>query len=352
MEKLNPYQGLLYRRISSLGIKVKELSYFSFIKERPDVIHLHWPERVTWVRRSLRFARPLLVPTRALLLLAGLLTMRARGSRVVWTVHNMSPHDAGAIGNGLWRLYLRLLSTQIDGVISMSELAARTLRAEHRYLANKPHTVIWHGHYREVLGAGLDKTQARLRLGLPAEGRIVTFVGQIKPYKNVDTLVRCFREIEGDDLRLLVTGLPRDDRLRASLVELSAGDPRIRLDLRFVGNDVLETCVRAADLVALPYAEVLNSGSALLALSLDRPVLVPAAGSLVELAEAVGRDWVRTYEGPFTAQHLMQALDSSGRVAGRAAPLEAFEWDTIGEQTIRFYRSVGARSRRGGNPQR
>jgi beta-1,4-mannosyltransferase len=43
--------------------------------------------------------------------------------------------------------------------------------------------------------------------------------------------------------------------------------------------------MRAADLIALPYKEILNSGSAILALSFDRPILVPAAGALAELSE-------------------------------------------------------------------
>jgi hypothetical protein len=86
---------------------------------------------------------------------------------------------------------------------------------------------------------------------------------------------------------------------------------------------------------------VLNSGSAMLALSFDRPVLVPRQGALEELRQQVGSDWVRTYTGELAAPALEEAVEWATRLpAGAVAPLERFSWDRIATATIEVYRQV------------
>ena len=76
----------------------------------------------------------------------------------------------------------------------------------------------------------------------------------------------------------------------------------------------------ATDLVVLPYRDILNSGSAVLALSFDRPVLVPRRGSLGDLQNHVGRQWVRTYEGDIGAAELEAASRPGPRQHNTRAP--------------------------------
>src|SRR3546814_10110494 len=57
-----------------------------------------------------------------------------------------------------------------------------------------------------------------------------------------------------------------------------------------------------ADAVVLPYRDIVNSGSALLALSRFRPVIAPRLGSLIELQGQVGEDWLWLYDGPLTGR--------------------------------------------------
>jgi len=148
------------------------------------------------------------------------------------------------------------------------------------------------------------------------------------------------------DARCLVTGAPADATLRTDIERAAVGDPRVRLDLRHLKRAELATAHRAADLVALPYREILNSGSALLALSLDRPVLVPRRGALAELADTVGEAWVRCYDGDLTPAVLAEAL-AWAREAPRSAraPLDAFAWSGIARAHQQAYaETIGARA--------
>src|SRR5690606_36704830 len=70
--------------------------------------------------------------------------------------------------------------------------------------------------------------------------------------------------------------------------------------------------VSAADGFVLNHQAVLNSGSLLLALSFDRPVLARLQGSLTELAEMVGPDWVTPLDEPIEPA-LRAFLDSLQR---------------------------------------
>jgi beta-1,4-mannosyltransferase len=204
--------------------------------------------------------------------------------------------------------------------------------------------VIPHGHYRTSYPAPLDPAEARHALGLDPEATVVALVGYVRAYKNVPRLIQAFRAMPDRGLVLVIAGESKSPELSAQIREAAAGDPRIRLDLRFLDEEQVHRYLSAADLVALPYREVLNSGSAILALSLDRPVLAPDAASIVELQETVRPDWVRTYSGELTAEHLGSALEWVRQTSRPSpAPLASLDWDRIAAATLAAYREVLAR---------
>jgi hypothetical protein len=57
----------------------------------------------------------------------------------------------------------------------------------------------------------------------------------------------------------------------------------------------------------------MHSGTALLALYFDCPVLVSNQGVMSELHARVGADWMRTYDGTLTAGILADASTTSRR---------------------------------------
>ena len=107
----------------------------------------------------------------------------------------------------------------------------------------------------------------------------------------------------------------------------------------------MQLFLNAADLLVFPYRDILNSGSALLGLSFDRPVLVPKLGAMGELQQAIGADWVRTYEGELNAAVLASALEWATTAARATAPLAAFGWEAIARQTLAAFAEIaGVRS--------
>jgi glycosyltransferase involved in cell wall biosynthesis len=132
-------------------------------------------------------------------------------------------------------------------------------------------------------------------------------------------------------------------------VRAAAGSsPAVRLELEFLSPDRIAMVLRAADLVVLPYRAIQNSGSAILALSADRPVVVPELGAMTELQRQIGADWVHTYSGDFTPAVLTDSLRWLRNGDRPARPdLTDLDWQTIAAETVAAYRDVLARPRVG-----
>lgn len=281
-----------------------------------DVVVFHWPTE---------FFRPTSRKQTAALL-ARMALDRLRGTRFVWVAHNLAPHDGGSLDSPATReAFLRL----IDGVIYLSAHSRREAERLYPALAAKPALVTVHGRYDD---AARPPTPHRA-----GAGRLLTF-GLIRAYKNVAGLVRAARGVEAAPFALTVAGTPFEEGLADEIRAAAAGDPRVRLDIRdtLMPAAELEALIDAHDAVVLPYTGVLNSGVALHALGRNRPVLAPRMGSLPELAEAVGPDFVHLYDGPMRAEVLDAFLAASaGRSLG-TADLSAYGWDRVGRDVSAF----------------
>ena len=107
-----------------------------------------------------------------------------------------------------------------------------------------------------------------------------------------------------------------------------------------IPNDELQLYLKAADVVVLPFLDILTSGSAITALGFGRPVIVPAIGCLPELMD----ERMAVLYDPQAADGLRQALMAARQrdlVAAGAAAYDharSLAWDKIARQTLEAYR--------------
>jgi beta-1,4-mannosyltransferase len=123
---------------------------------------------------------------------------------------------------------------------------------------------------------------------------------------------------------------------------VAAADPRVEARLELVPDHELAREVRRAELVVLPYLQMHNSGAALLALSLDRPVLVPRSEATDALAREVGEGWVIMFDGALQRGDLLRALAAARLVRERGVPpqLDDRDWDLVGVRHAEAYRRI------------
>lgn len=337
----NPYNRLLYRSMQELGATVEEFSAWRVLSRRYDIVHLHWPEYC--VNERGLFAS--LFWSCALFGAIG--WVRILGGRVLWTVHNLQSHEQEhpIIERFFWRIFTPLL----NAFISLTETGSEQARQRYPSLRMKAGFVIPHGNIRDAYpSAEISREQARLRLGIDLSARVAGFFGSVERYKGVIELVETFSALKDARAVLVVAGkcyLAPPERKR--MEEIAARDGRVLLHLEHIPDADIASYIRAADLLVLPFRNILNSGSAVLALSLDRPIVVPAKGAMQELQQFAGAEWVRLYSGELTAdtlqRHLCAAMDGAV-MRGRCHALEAgwagLDWKDLAQLTLNAYHCV------------
>lgn len=287
----NPYLAIIAEALAELDVELVPYRAFRPF-QRADVLHVHWLERLWQMRVARRH------PTLSFLAFAVLYLnihwTRILGGRVLWTVHNLHPHDGVDERHAwVWAFWFGKILRRIDGVICMTEEALVSVREAFPELAGVETYVAAHPHYRSVYAA--PTPDLRVAFSIPDEAVVLGMVGQIRRYKGILEVVRLFSEMEGADLRFLVAGWCRDAAYLEQVRDIAARDSRIVIHERQLSHVDFAACVRASDLCVFNFAEILNSGSVLAALSLDRRVLAPAKGAVPELAALVGEDWLRTF---------------------------------------------------------
>ncbi len=335
----NPYQALLYDALEARGVAVTEFSWRRIVTGRCDVWHIHWPDGV--------LNDPSAAGAAGRVLFLGLLfaVARMRGIKVLWTVHNLGSHEK----RHPWieRLLWHLVTARVDATIHMSVAGHALAEARFPKLAGRASFTIPHGHYRTLYPRPMDRAAARARLGIPDDRRVVAYFGQIRAYKNIPALVAAYRETAAADTMLVIAGTIKSETLKAAILAAVDARPDVMLLDRFLSDDDLHAVVRAADLVVLSYIDVLNSGSLMLALSLDRPVLAPALGAIREIAAQVGGNWVHLYDGGISGRDLARAIAAPAAAGGERPDLERFDWAEVAAETENAIRQVVARPRHG-----
>ncbi len=326
LDAQNPFQGLLASRFEESGLvpvgmdRLADLddpvALPSLVALRSDgvdvVLHLHWLARVLRDVTSASEGRE-----RVASFLGALDAFAAAGGRIVWTVHNVLPHDTA-----FPEVDLELRRAVVERADIIHVLSAGTVAAAATRYAIPPEKVL-HVPHPSYLGAypdDMSDADARRHYGLGGDDVVFGLVGNLRPYKGIDDLLAAFERVVAsppDDRRrrLLIAGMAAADPSIESLLERARAHPHVVVDARRIPAEELSIPLRASDVVVLPYRSSLNSGALLLALSFGRPVI--AAGS-PHVTETVGPDAAITFQ-PEDRQGLEAALRGVDRLLTPAA---------------------------------
>lgn len=275
----NPYQKLFYQALAeAYGVKATGLSagYFKRAKllemrAEHKYLHLHWEERFYDPRsrdsiesffRTVKEAKEL-------------------GYEVLWTVHNLVPHDAR---DARPHIQVRKRLAQSSSYILVHGESQKKAIAEQLAVpVDRLHTV-HHGSYEHYYPHFVTKAGGRSKLGIPEDAFVALFFGNIKGYKGVNDLLRSFRRLRRKHKHavLLVAGRVFKHYAGRKLARAAKADSNIRLVAEYIPDHEVQYYFKAADVTVLPYKNILTSGVAVLAKSFGTPLLAPDKGVLRE----------------------------------------------------------------------
>lgn len=335
-DQTNPYGNLLADALGRAGVEATYETVLdeAFLHERVgqlDALHLHWPSHeyrgpddVTTQRQMERLVRRLKLA-------------RALGFGVVWTAHNIMPHDRAY--SGIDREFRVALCQVASAIIAHCDQAAEAVRRE--FAPAAPIFVIPHGNFIGVLPASASREEARADAGIGASDFVYGFIGNLLPYKGLEDLIASFVEIDSADSWLYLAGGCRPD-YEATLRAVSAEHPRIILrTFDYAPGVAFVKVLQASDVIVLPFRASTTSGSLAQALSWPRPAIVPAMGCLPTQMDPQAGILYRA-DAPGALSEAMRAirrrdLAAAERAAWRSA--STLDWDEIARLTIEAYRA-------------
>lgn len=316
--RVNPYQALLYRQTWAHGVAPLPLLGFGDIDDLLPLLdlgitvtlHLHWTSSVLVGATTQSEAEASIAA-----FLARLDQFRAAGGTLVWTVHNVLPHDCR-----FPHLEARLQQEIVDRAVMVHVLSATTGEAVAEWFTLPPERTVHvpHPSYVGAYPSVVTRHEARYELGIEPDETTYLLFGALRPYKGLATLLTTFEDVAQrlpGPRRLLVAGEPGPQPQVEAFVSAARADSRVTLHEGRVSGGAVQLYVEAADVVVLPYEQSLNSGVLMLALSYGRPVIAPDVPGVTEIVdERVARLFV-----PQDPASLRAAWDAADDLVGAHA---------------------------------
>src|SRR5688572_14430084 len=204
-------------------------------------------------------------------------------TRVICIADNIVPHEKRPGDNAFTKYFLK----SCDAFITMSDKVMNDLKS---FEPGKPAQLVAHPLY-DNFGAAVPKTEARDRLGLPQNERIILFFGFIRKYKGLDLLLEAMSILQQpnlkpqtSNLKLLIAGefYENEKQYHEQIEKLRIRDQLI-LRTGFIPDSEVPYYLCAADAVIQPYRNATQSGVTPLAYHFEKPMIVTNVGGLPSL---------------------------------------------------------------------
>ncbi len=260
---------------------------------------------------------------------------------VVMTVHDIKSHYERFVSrDSFLRRSLRIPHCLITHYRNGKKQLIEHWGVEDERVAVIPHGIMTPLHHP------VGRSEARKKLNLPQECRILLFFGSIRPNKGLDVLLEALNDIRLHDpeVLLIVAGVvPRGMNFQrySDIIQKLNLSENVRAEVNFIPDEDVDNFMAAADVVVLPYVKFeAQSGVLLRAYAHKKPVVVSNVGAMGEL---VSSDKVGLVVEPGNPKDLAEAiinvLDNSGDFQSHYTKQieEKNSWKNIAEMTIRSY---------------
>ena len=217
-----------------------------------------------------------------------MLYYKSLGKKVVFHAHNVNAAKRDGVDTALNRLTLKSQYRLANHIFVHTAKMKEELQQDFGVVLDAV-TVIPHGVNNAVPDTDLTSAEARQRLGLAASDKAILFFGNIGPYKGLDLLIAAFQRLVAADPSycLIIAGKARGgtgeylDEIRRSIAD-PASRGRILPKIEYIPDEENEVYFKAADVLALPYREIYQSGVLFLGYSFGLPVVATDVGSFRE----------------------------------------------------------------------
>lgn len=298
--------------------------FYAGFTARGDIIHAQWWSHV-------------LAPIYFVILSIS----KARGKKIVITVHNVFPHENNNINRLLNKIILSFGDKFIVHSYKNKEIFLNMYNVPQENIS-----VIPMGILEPTPIKGISKNEARDYLKISYDKKVMLHFGNIRDYKGLDILLESFKFIieEIDNVLLIIAGKPWGNWNKyEEIIKKNCLESFIIKYLDFVPPFDVEYYFSASDVIVLPY-KYFDSQSAVgaLALPFKKPLMVTALGGLPDFVRdenaiakpndviSLARKIIRVLSDDELLKKLSKDSDELSR---------KYSWDNISEMTLNLYES-------------
>jgi len=328
------------RRDASLSAKIKRilLYYLRLMRytsmARPKVFHILWNNKFQVFDRTLL-----------------MLYYKLHGKKIVFTAHNVNAAKRDSKDSIVNRLTLRIQYRLAEHIFVHTEKMKGELLNEFG-VSPQAISVIPFGINNAAPCTGLNCEQAKRGLAISKREKTILFFGRIAPYKGLHLLVAAFQQLVARDqnYRLIIAGQPKEG-CEKYLYEIlnkigsSTVAECVIQKIEFIPDEETEIYFKAADVLALPYTEIFQSGVLFLGYRFGLPAVANDVGSFredivegrtgyickpndsLELATAIER---------YFESDLFKTLNSRRQEIREYAEAK-YSWSVVSEKTCEVY---------------
>lgn len=199
-------------------------------------------------------------------------------TKVLALTDNIIPHEK-RFGD---KPFTNYFVNSCHGFIAMSKTVLNDIS---KFTANQNKAYSPHPMY-ETYGASVSMEEARKKLNLNANDKIILFFGLIRHYKGLDILMEAMAhpEIKKQNIKLLIAGeFYEDKQPYLDLIQKYKLQDQILLHDKFISNEDVRYYFCASNLVAQTYRNATNSGVTMIGYFYEKPMLVTNVGGLAEI---------------------------------------------------------------------
>ena len=339
--KINPYQKELAKELEKQGVTVmlgRSAGRFPLLNAiratgKQNILHLHWTHGFIIGSTALK------TMLKGLRFLAELIVLKIKGVKIIWTIHNLVEHERRY--SKLELFFQRIAVIFYDHLIVHSLYAQRTVLETYR-LSSKfksKISIIPHGNYIDSYENRISREEARDKLLSKGERLFFLYFGQIRPYKGVFKLIETFQKINHSNICLFIVGKPINEAVKDKLCKLIYPNSKIYTVLNFVPDNEIQIYMNAADVIILPYRDILTSGAVILAMSFGKPIIAPAIGCIPDVLDNKGSFLYDPLNKEALLKAMKQTLNANLKKMGKhnIELAKQFQWGKIAKKTHEVY---------------
>lgn len=282
----NPFQSLYYSEFFSSGaipLGVKDIDdIIPFRLPVNSFFHLHWLGGIIGDTENNDVAK-----SRIADFVKKISLLKSNGVKIVWTVHNILPHDSKLKKA---QIELRVELIKLVDIIHIMNDDTQRLAEPFFDIPSDKIVSTPHPSYRKFYPSVASREESRFQLNIPQKSSVYLFFGSIQAYKGLEDLLNAFEKLQSEDpeIYLLIAGKVVNKSYFSSIRNRIHSNMNIRLIDSRINNDHVQYYFRAADFCVCPYRVSLNSGVAHLSHTFNTPVIAPNIGGFKTLLEDGG----------------------------------------------------------------